>query len=96
MALELPEATLWSDLQRRRFFVIPDAETLPPGDFALHTLTGRSLRVDPAAAVRFEVTEDEAKAWLKGEFGTLLDTARGAIDRFIEKLRSASSGNTVG
>jgi hypothetical protein len=84
------DAMLWTDRERRRYFIIPDAAALAPGDLALHTLTGRAIRVEPTAAAAFEVDEAGATAWLKNEFGKLLDTTRAAADRFIERLKRAA------
>jgi hypothetical protein len=85
--MSLSPYTLWSDTARTRFFLIPDDEQLPPGEFDLRTITGRHLKVDAATLAQFEISEQEAKEWLKGEFGKMLEGARAAADRFIEKLR---------
>ena len=82
-------STLWTDSGRTRYFIVPDDTVLSPGDFTLHTITGRKADVDPAALAPFEVSEPQAKAWLEGEFGRMLDTARGAVDRFVDRLRGA-------
>lgn len=82
--------TLWSNHDRTRFFLIPDDPEIPPGDFVLRTLTGRELRVAPSALAEFEVSEQEAKEWLKAEFGKMLDGARSAIDGFVKKLHEAA------
>lgn len=57
--------TLWSAPESGRQFLIPNACQLPSGDFLLSTVTGREWRVDPAALAGFEVSDEEAKAWLK-------------------------------
>ena len=62
-------------------------QQLPPGEFSITTITGRVIKVDEAALSPFEVTEEQAKAWLKDEFGKMLDGARAAVDRFVAKLR---------
>lgn len=82
--------TFWTGEGRSRFFLIPDDQQLPPGDFVLRTLTGREMRVAPSALAEFEVSEREAKEWLKGEFGKLLDSARSKIDGFVQKLHEAA------
>jgi len=64
--------TLWSDAARSRFFLVPDEKKLPPGDLILRTITGRVQRVDAIAVAPFEVTEEQAKEWVKGEFGKIL------------------------
>lgn len=89
---DLEASTLWTDPARTRYFRIPDGELLPPGDFTLSTLTGRVMRVEEAAVAAFEIAEAEAKEWVKGEFGKLLDGARAGIDRFTERLRQGPGG----
>ncbi|HEY8072441.1 MAG TPA: hypothetical protein VIE47_10820 [Methylocystis sp.] len=83
----LARLTLWSDTSRSHFFLIPDQHPLPPGNFVLRTLTGREQCVDEAALAPYEVSEEQAKNWLESEFGKMLDNARGAVNRFVEKLR---------
>jgi hypothetical protein len=80
--------TLWANAERSRFFLVSDDYLLPPGNFILRTITGHEQRVDATALVPFEVTEEQAKEWVKGEFGEILDNARGAVNLFLEKLRS--------
>lgn len=82
-----PTPTLWTDSARTRFFLIPDDRQLPEGKFLIKTITGRVIKVEEGALSDFEVTEEQAKAWLKDEFGKMLDGARAAVDRFVAKLR---------
>ncbi len=82
--------SLWSDAHRTRFFLIPDDQQLPSGEFAIHTITGRKLAVDPVSVAQFEITEAEAKKWLESQLGSMLDTAHGAVERFIDRLTGAS------
>jgi hypothetical protein len=49
------------------------------------------MQVDEAGLLPFEVSEDQAKAWLKSEFGNFLDSARAAADRFIADLRARTA-----
>jgi hypothetical protein len=80
--------TLWSDAARNRFFLVPDEPQLPSGDFRIHTITGRHQNVDPAELSPYEISEAEAKKWLEHQLSGLLDSARGAVERFVEKLSS--------
>jgi hypothetical protein len=80
--------TLWANHERSRFFLVPDHYVISLGDLVLRTITGREQRVDPTAAAPFEVSEEQAKEWVKDEFGQILDNARGAVNRFLEQLRS--------
>lgn len=85
--------TLWYDQNRNRLFLIPDEEQLPSGDFILRTVTGRELRVEPESAAAFEIGEEEAKDWVKAEFGELLDGVRAGIDSFVERLKKGPDGD---
>ena len=80
--------TLWSDVTRRRHFLIPDGQGLPPGDFVLRTVTGRQQQVQADAVAPFEVTHDEAKVWLRVQFGQVVDKAKGAV---LDALRKGQA-----
>ncbi len=71
--------TLWSDLSRTRHFLVPDGEKLSSGNFILRTPTGQQLEVDPDALASYEVTREQAKAWLKEQFGQVLAEAKGTV-----------------
>jgi hypothetical protein len=88
MATDTRKMTLWADAGRGRFFLVPDDHPLAPGSFVLRTITGHKQRADPTAVAPFEVKEEQAKEWVKGEFGQILDNARGAVNRFLERLRN--------
>jgi hypothetical protein len=82
----MSECKLWTDLTRTRYFLLPDEPQLPHGDFAIHTVTGRKLAVDPEVLTSFEISEKEARNYLESELSKMLDGARGAVDRFIDRL----------
>jgi hypothetical protein len=83
--------TIWSNTGRTRFFLIPDDQQPQPGDFVIRTITDRKLTVDPVYRAHYEVTEDQPKLWLESEFENILDSTRGAVDRFIDKLRGVDA-----
>ncbi len=83
--------TLWTDAARTRYFLIPDDKEFPSGDFTLRTLTGRKMKIEEGSLAEFELSEEEAKEWLRGEFGKMLDGARAAVDRFVKKLSEGPS-----
>jgi len=80
-------STLWSDATRSRFFVIPDIEEPPPGAYPIFTLTGRRKRVDANSLAPYELSEDEAKEWLKMQFADMLDNSRAAITQWVADLK---------
>lgn len=53
--------TLYADSERARFFHVPDDVTLPAGDVALSSLTGRTVRTTAEAVAPYEVDEDAAQ-----------------------------------
>jgi hypothetical protein len=91
--MEFSPLTVWTDSIRSRYFLIPDNQKLPAGDFVLRTIRGRELKVDPSSLAEFEVSEDEAKEWLKGEFGKMLGGVRGAADTLVKNLNEAARKN---
>jgi len=86
MLEKLANETIWTDLERRRFFLIPDGQELPLGEFRIFTITGRKQSVDPAALASFERTEAEAKEWLRSQFGVILDSLHAGAEALIRKL----------
>ena len=82
--------TLWSDPDRTRFFLIPDADELPEGAYELRTVVGRQRHVAEEAVGAYEVSRDEAREWLKSQFGDVLDEAKTKILGFLDKARKAS------
>lgn len=80
--------TLWSNPERSRFYLIPDERELASGNFVLRTVTGRQREVDEADLESFEVSRDEAKVWLKEQFGQVLTSAKGGIMDALKNWRS--------
>lgn len=89
---ETSPRSLWTDPARGRYFLFPDGQQLPPGEFVLRTVTGRELRVEEEAAATFEVSESEAREWVRAEFGEMLDGVRAGLERFVEKLKQGPGG----
>lgn len=83
--------TLWSDSARTRFFLIPERQEIPQGEFQIRTITCRELTADPAILMSFEISKSDAKRYLESELGKMLDIARGAVDGFIDRLRAEDS-----
>lgn len=77
--------TLWSDITRTRHFLIPDGDELSAGDFELRTVTGRQKRVGAETVARYEITHEDAKAWLKDQFGQVVESAKESI---LDSIRS--------
>lgn len=83
--------TLWSHRPQDRHFLIPDDADVPPGPFELRTVVGRQQSVEEDAVLPYEVTRDEAKAWLKEQMAEVVDEAKGALLGFLRKAQEAAS-----
>lgn len=83
-----PYKTLWSDTRRSRFFLIPDDRELSRGNFELRTVTGRQRTADEANLEPFEVSQEEAKVWLKEQFSQMLTSAKTSIMDALKNWRS--------
>ncbi|MDJ0592860.1 MAG: hypothetical protein QNJ72_23195 [Pleurocapsa sp. MO_226.B13] len=83
--------TLWSDVERSRFFLIPGDRKIPPGDFPLRTITGRQMEVDPKALETFEISREEAKNWLNSQFGQVIEEAKGKFTNYLGNLGKSAT-----
>lgn len=83
--------TLWSTSERSRFFLIPDERDLPSGNFELRTVTGRHQQVDESVLAEFEVSREEAKVWLKEQFGQMLSASKSGIMDSLKNWRSSQA-----
>jgi len=79
-----PSLTLWFSMGKTRQFLISDAETLPQGDLIIQTRIGRKLAVDSESVNPFEVSDEEANAWLKEQL-------QNVTRQLSENLRAAFS-----
>lgn len=72
--------TLWRDEARRRFYLVPDGVELAAGPLVLRSGASRKIFVDETAAAPFEVSKDEARAFLDAK----LDGFVGGVKRTVE------------
>lgn len=63
---------LWLHCTRSRFFLIPEKQELPTGDFILFNLTSKKKTVAPTTLTPFEITEEEAREFLENELNQLM------------------------
>jgi hypothetical protein len=77
---DLPKhARLWTSSDPERLFLIPEHAILPGGDLQVRTALGQTRRINAAAASRYEVSRDQADAWLQAQASEVLGRARDAI-----------------
>lgn len=89
-------STLWSDLERSRFFLIPSDRKISPGDFPLRTITGRQMEVDPNALETLEISREEAKNWLNSQFGQVIEEAKGKLTNYLSNLAKSAPKSQPG
>ncbi len=77
------KVSLWTNSNRSRYFLIPDDQELPDGDFILCTLKGHEKKVDYIALNSFEITDSEAKAYLQAEMNQAMEEAKNAFASFM-------------
>jgi len=84
---------LWSNAERNRHFIVPGGNDLRDGNFEIKTVFGESKHISEESILRFEVTREEAKAWIKDELNGVFDEVKAS---FIGKIATASksSGET--
>ncbi len=85
--------TVWSTQDRTRHFIIPDIEDLSDGDFILRTVVGRQMEVDEASVLQFEVSRDEAKAFLSGQMNEVFTEAKNKLLGFLAKKQEAKKND---
>nr|WP_294812518.1 hypothetical protein [uncultured Sphingomonas sp.] len=83
------EEQLWRTSDGTRHFILPDVATRPPGPLVIRSLAGDEAAVDPGWLGRYEVTENEAHAWAKQEFGIALGEIRRRIDAKLGRMRTS-------
>lgn len=75
--------SLWTDSTRSHYFLIPDNQELPNGDFILYNLNGNEKRVDSTALTSFEIPDSEAKTYIQTEMNQAFEEAKNAFSNFI-------------
>ncbi len=93
------QGSLWSDSKRLRYFLIPDHQYLPDGEFILYTFKGDEKKVDSTVLTSFEITDAEAKEYLQADMNQALETAKNAFGDFMlfaaQNLHSTSEPSLV-
>ena len=67
--------SLWIDILKSRYYLIPDEQELPEGELRLATLTGHVRHVDPDAAAQWAVSEAASQSHMRA---AAMDFMRGA------------------
>jgi hypothetical protein len=83
---------LWSDGERRRYFLIPADATPASGNLTVYAVagsveTGHEASVDRLWAEPFEITEDHAHRWARDELGATLEELGRGLDSKLAEWR---------
>jgi hypothetical protein len=80
---------LWRSVEDGRHFIVPEEASLPAGRYGVCSTDGAETRASASWLARYEVTEAEAHAWAKQEFGIALGELRRRIDARLGRARAA-------
>ncbi|HEX9936210.1 MAG TPA: hypothetical protein VGB15_03785 [Longimicrobium sp.] len=78
--------TLWRDEARRRFYLVPDGVELAAGVLVLRSGASRRISVDEAAAAPYEVSKDEARAFLDAKLDGFVGGVKRSVEDTLAKL----------
>jgi hypothetical protein len=76
---------LWFNSDRNRFFLIPQGQELPSGDFLLHRGINYQISVDSNSIEPFEITREQAKTWLDSQWDEVVDEAKRSASELFQK-----------
>lgn len=88
---------LWIDSTHNRYFLIPENQNLPPGDFIIFNLIGKKKKVVLTAITDFEITEEKANNYFENELNRLLEQIeisediQQEIPKMLEEIFSESN-----
>ncbi|HLP88952.1 MAG TPA: hypothetical protein VK184_10230 [Nostocaceae cyanobacterium] len=77
------EDSLWTDSNRLRYFLIPDNQNLPDGEFTIYKVNGYEKKVDITALIVWEISQSEAREYLQADMNQALETAKNAFGDFM-------------
>jgi len=75
------DKTLWSDENNTRQFIIPDKLHPSNGYYVIRTATDKIQQVIIEDIKEFEVTKEEANAWLKGQFKSVMGQLKAGLKK---------------
>lgn len=86
--------SLWTNSNRSRYFLIPNNQNLPPGNFTIQTLTGITKQVDVTALTPLEITAEQAKPYFQAELEQSIQQVKNAFSTFAD-FAAAAKGQTT-
>jgi len=88
--------TLWFDLERTQYYLIPEDAVFPEGNLAIYTLSGQTQHVDPTAVTLWTATETQASNHLQFTTLQLFEGASETLASFFtQRTPPTLEGDTV-
>jgi hypothetical protein len=78
--------TLWRDEAGGRVYLVPDDAPLPEGGLLLRAGATRRISVDEVAVAEFEVSRDEARAFLDARLDGWVAGVQGRVEDALAGL----------
>ncbi|HEU4557929.1 MAG TPA: hypothetical protein VFS20_08775, partial [Longimicrobium sp.] len=78
--------TLWRDEARRRFYLVPDGVELAAGPLVLRSGASRQMAVDEGSAAPYEVSKDEARAFLDARLDGFVGGVKQSVEDVLARL----------
>ncbi len=73
------KGSLWIDATQTRYFLISNRQELSDGNFPLHNLDGEQKEVAIAKIASYEITQEQATAYLESQINQAIDQAKDAL-----------------
>ncbi|GEM_PF-1071895 len=73
------QCSLWIDASQTRYFLIPNCKKIPCGDFPICNLEGEQKEVAIAKIASYEITQEQATAYLESQINQAIDQAKDAL-----------------
>ncbi|MEQ8999924.1 MAG: hypothetical protein RID53_25850 [Coleofasciculus sp. B1-GNL1-01] len=71
--------SLWIDVTQTRYFLIPSRQEIPGGNFQIYNLEGEQKKVAIAKIASYEITQEQATAYLESQINQAIDQAKDAL-----------------
>jgi len=75
---------LWTNRKHSRYFLIPDDQEFPDGDFLILNNNGTEISVDLSSINSFEISEEEARLFWQQEMEKILKQTKFTLSNLIK------------
>ncbi|MEQ8539980.1 MAG: methylated-DNA--[protein]-cysteine S-methyltransferase [Coleofasciculus sp. D1-CHI-01] len=85
--------SLWTNSTRRRYFLIPNQQQLPIGNFTIRNLRNESKEVELQAINNWEISTEQAQPYIEAELNRAWQETKNAFSTF-SNFATAAKGQT--